>query len=288
MIQDIFPHVLNNAFVDKKPLNGDYLFCFYNNQLVLKEEDEGIILPIYESSYYQQKMDYIYLFSLDHISCFLCIAKKTKDEKPFLADTNYLVRQSGYHVYEIKQLKKILSQELYFISTVAEQVYRWLKSNHYCGCCRGIMQPSGKERALICKECGNIIFPNIPPAVIVAITNEDRILLAKGKHYGGSFYSLIAGYAEIGETLEQAVIREVKEETQLKVKNITYYTNQPWPTSGALMIGFTAELDGNDQIQLDEEELEEAKWFSRDNVPLRNSDYSIAACMIKAFKNGEF
>lgn len=288
MIQDIFPHVLNNAFIDKQPLNGDYLFCFYNNHLVLKEEDGGVVLPVYESSYYQQKIDYIYLFSLDDISCFLCVAKQSKEEIPFLMDTNNLVRQSGYHVYEMKQLKKMLQQELYFTCTVAEQVYRWLKANHYCGCCKGVMKPSQTERALICKECGHIVFPNIPPAVIVAITNEDRILLAKGKHYGGDFYSLIAGYVEIGETLEQAVVREVLEETNLKVKNIRYYTNQPWPTSGALMIGFIAELDGDDQIQLDEQELEEAEWFSRENVLLRNSDYSIAACMIKAFKNGEY
>ena len=118
---------------------------------------------------------------------------------------------------------------------------------------------------MVCPECKNIEYPKISPAVIVAVTNGNRLLLSRYARGGYRNYALIAGFAEVGETLEDTVRREVMEEVGLKVKNIRYYKSQPWSFSDSLLVGFFAELDGDDTITLEEEELAEAVWFERDN-----------------------
>lgn len=288
MLQDIQPHVFNNAFLNKQPKNGDYLFHFYNGQLVLKEREGLLEIPTFELSYVQMKMEYLYLFSIDNIACFLCYDKKKQESGFALKESSFFIQQSEYRVCDTKELQKMLHQELYFICITAEQIYRWMKQNRFCGACKSYMLPSKTERALVCSQCGHTIYPTIPPAAIVAIVDGDRIFLARGKHYGAGFYSLIAGYTEIGETLEQTAEREVYEETGLKIKNIKYYASQPWPGSGSLMVGFIAQLDGSDKPKIDYNELAEAHWFYRDELPEHPSHYSIAAHMLRAFKNKEF
>ena len=142
------------------------------------------------------------------------------------------------------------------------------------------------ERAMICSNCGNIEYPTISPAIITAITNGDKLLLTK--YAGGSYrnWALVAGFVEVGETFKGAVRREVMEEVGLNVKNISYYKSQPWSFSDSAMIGFFAELDGDDTICLEENELATAEWFSREDIPELPSDISIAQEMMMYFKNG--
>ena len=120
----------------------------------------------------------------------------------------------------------------------------------------------------------------------MAITCKGRILLARGKHYLFNFYSLIAGYVDVGETLEQAVVREAKEEVGLDVTNVRYFGNQPWPFSGSQMIGFFAEADEKQPMVICEDELHDAKWFTIDNLPEIPGAISIAGEMIRAFIKG--
>ena len=130
-------------------------------------------------------------------------------------------------------------------------------------------------------------FPKICPAVIVAVTDKDRILMSRyrGRAYRG--YALIAGFVEIGETFEETVRREVMEEVGLKVKNIRYYKSQPWSFSGTLLMGFFCELDGEDEtITLEEDELSEAGWYHRDEIPEDTSLISVGSEMKMAFKYG--
>jgi NAD+ diphosphatase len=128
------------------------------------------------------------------------------------------------------------------------------------------------------------VYPKISPAVIAAITCNDKILLARGKHYRFDFYSLIAGYVDVGETLEQAVIREAKEEVGIDVTNVRYFGNQPWPFTGSQMIGFFADADDKQPIALCEDELHDAQWFTHDNLPEIPGTISIAGEMIRAFR----
>ena len=149
-----------------------------------------------------------------------------------------------------------------------------------------MMTPDAKERMLYCKECGNMEYPKICPAVIVGVTDKDRILMSKYAGRAYKHYALIAGFTEIGETVEQTVAREVMEEVGLKVKNIRYYKSQPWAFSDTLLMGFYCDLDGDDTIRLDENELAVAQWFERKEIPEPVSLESLTNEMIIQFKNG--
>lgn len=149
------------------------------------------------------------------------------------------------------------------------------------------MRPDAKERMMYCEKCGNMEYPKICPATIIGVTDGNRILLSK--YAGRSFkkYALLAGFAEIGETIEETVRREVMEEVGLKVKNIRYYKSQPWSFSDTLLMGFYCDLDGEDNITLDREELALAQWFDRDEIPVEPSRDSLTNEMIMRFKNHE-
>ena len=140
---------------------------------------------------------------------------------------------------------------------------------------------------LRCETCGNTIYPRISPAVIVAITDGDRLLLSKYAGRGFTRYALIAGYTEIGETMEQTVQREVMEEVGLKVKNIRYYKSQPWGIDGNVLMGFYCDLDGNDTIHLDEKELALAQWHHRGSLPAKDDGLTLTREMIRVFDEGK-
>ena len=140
---------------------------------------------------------------------------------------------------------------------------------------------------MVCTSCGHTEYPKISPAVIVAITNKDKLLMSRYAHGTYRRFALIAGYVEIGETFEDCVRREVMEEVGLKVKNIRYYKSQPWAFSDTVMIGFTAELDGDDTIRLQEEELSEAGWYTRKQVIAYEPCLSVGHEMMAAFKAGK-
>ena len=137
-----------------------------------------------------------------------------------------------------------------------------------------------------CPACGNVIFPKIAPAVIVAVTDGDRILLSKYAGRAYAFYALLAGYTEIGETIEQTVQREVMEEVGLRVKNLRYYKSQPWGVDGNVLMGFYCDLDGEDVIHLDQEELSVAEWHHRNVLPVEDDGISLTREMIRVFAEG--
>ena len=137
---------------------------------------------------------------------------------------------------------------------------------------------------LYCDTCGKMEYPKICPATIIGVKDGNRLLLSK--YAGRTFkrYALIAGYTEIGETMDETVAREVMEEVGLKVKNIQYYKSQPWSFSDTLLLGFYCDLDGTDQITLDEEELALAEWFDRKDIPEMETTVSLTIEMIRHFK----
>ncbi|MGB4660410.1 MAG: NAD(+) diphosphatase, partial [Mobilitalea sp.] len=138
---------------------------------------------------------------------------------------------------------------------------------------------------LYCDKCGNQIYPKIVPAIIVAVTNGSKILMTQYAARAYKNYALVAGFVEIGETLEDTVRREVMEEVGLKVKNIAYYKSQPWGFDSDLLMGFFAELDGDDQVNIDYNELAIAEWFERDQIQLEHDNISLTREMIIKFKD---
>ena len=173
------------------------------------------------------------------------------------------------------------------VLTAAHHLWQWMRRNRFCGGCGGRMEHDGAERALRCLACGQVNYPMIAPAIIVALTCGDAILLAKSANSPWKHYGLVAGYVEVGETLEQAVAREVAEEVGLKVKNLRYYKSQPWSFSGTLLFGFFCDVDGDDTLTVDHEELSVAQWFDRDKIIGQDTDSSLTNEMIRKFRDGE-
>ena len=165
-------------------------------------------------------------------------------------------------------------------------LWNWYLHNRFCGCCGGVLAPVPDERALLCARCGQTLYPAIAPAVIVAITDGDRILLARNTHGSFRHYALISGYVEVGETLEHAVRREVKEEVGLSLRSLHYLGDQPWGVSGSQMFAFHAEAAGGEPIVLQRSELAGARWFSRNELEPRAHTASIAFELIERFRTG--
>ena len=138
------------------------------------------------------------------------------------------------------------------------------------------------ERAKKCPKCGLSNYPRISPAIIVAVIRDGQLLLAHNNQFTKDLYSVVSGFLEVGETFEECVVREVKEETGITVKNINYFGNQPWPFPNSIMIGFTAEYAGG-EIQVDGKEIGNANWFSSTEMPLIPNGLSIAKKLIDWF-----
>jgi NAD+ diphosphatase len=275
MIHEIFPHQFSNKF--QKPVigNNDYIFHFKGDSLLLKQIGDDFTLPKKdEISGLPKETDSNFLFTFDDVPCFLVWDSPVIDK--------------SYFVYkEINTFRTFKQKEIAWISIVAFQLMNWLSENKFCGRCGSQTEVKENERAIICPNCKTTVFPKISPAIIVSIICNNKILLAHNSNFRYNWFSLIAGYADIGESLEETVVREVKEEIGLDVKNIRYYKSQPWPYSGSMMIGFIAEADDTQTVRPDNIEITEASWFTRENLPDHPTNISIAGEMIEKFKMGQ-
>ena len=272
MIQDIYPHKLDNHFYPSRKPTADSIVFAFNNQDVLVKGD---LFPL-RSELNCDDADLIYLFSLDGENNYFFLNLKSDDIKV----------PDGYEFVNIRSFRRsgTAKKHRVFLAYTALQLANWYRGNTYCGWCGRKTHLDSKERAIRC-ECGNVIYPRIVPAVIVGITNGDKILVTKYKT-GYAHYALVAGFTEIGETLEETVAREAMEETGLKVKNIRYYKSQPWGIVDDILVGFYCDVDGDDTIRMDEGELKVAEWRAREDIELQPDDYSLTNEMMKMFKEG--
>ncbi|MFN8241616.1 MAG: NAD(+) diphosphatase [Bacteroidales bacterium] len=276
MINQIYPHRLSVQYRPGcSPGPDDLIFHFENDRILLKNSAGGTDLPLYKEIIRDKEEGVLhYLFSLDDRNCFLAGRELKQLDEPFSFTPISFFRTES-------------RADVAWASLLAYHFKNWYSENRYCGRCGTVMEPGKEERALVCQSCGFVVYPKISPAVIVAITCNDKILLVRGNNFPGSWYSLVAGYVDIGETFEEALEREVREEVGLDISNIRYYGSQPWPLSGAMMVGFTAEADDRQQIVLDRKELVTAEWFSRDGLPPHSLSLSIAGEIIEKFGRGE-
>ena len=267
MIQDIYPHVYKNAFEPGvKPSNDDIIFSFEEDQVLMKDEHQ--FYHYYEIS---KESNCYYLFSID-------------DTKFFLADLTSL----NHIKVSFRTMRTFENQMLGFAAITAWHLYRWIQDNKYCGRCGHSMDFDQKERAMRCPHCSNIVYPKISPAVIVGVTNDKgQILVTKYARGHYQSYALVAGYYEIGETIEETVKREVKEETGLDVTDIQYYKSQPWSFSSSLLFGFWCKAHGDQPIQMDESELRVARWANHDEEINTLDNASLTSEMIQYFKQGK-
>lgn len=276
MIHEIFPHSFSNQYLTNNRIGDqDYILYYKENSLLLKINGEKFEIPRKEDFRgITENTIKTFLFTLNDISCFLV----WDDLKAIKSDLVYK---------EISFFRTIKQREIAWISIAGFHLMNWYSKNKFCGNCGAGTQQKEDERAIVCPECKTVIYPKISPAVIVAIISNDKILLARNTNFPGKWFSLIAGYVDIGESMEEALIREVKEEVGLDISNIRYYKSQPWPFSGSLMIGFVAEAVDSQTIVIDDKEISEAAWFKRGNLPEHPGNLSIAGEMIEKFENGE-
>jgi NAD+ diphosphatase len=188
----------------------------------------------------------------------------------------------GMDFRSLRSLYTLLGEEIYWAAGQAFQIAKWDWNTQFCGQCGSSTEYKTDERAKICPKCDNIQFPRISPAIIVAVRNGNQILLARSKRYKKKMYSVLAGFVEPGENLEECLRREVKEETGVEVRNIRYFGSQPWPFPDSLMIAFTADYAGG-EINIDTREIVDAEWFTGNNLPEIPEKPSIARELIESF-----
>lgn len=192
---------------------------------------------------------------------------------------------AGWEIKNPRELFGRVPEEEVALASFAVRIVDFFSTSCFCGRCGSRTEPVKIERAVKCPSCGLIVYPRISPAIIVLIKNGDKILLARSPRFPPELHSVIAGFAEAGETLEHAVRREVREEVGIGIKNIRYFGSEPWPFPNSLMIGFTAEYDSG-EIAIDNNEIVFAGWFGRDNLPGLPSAMSISRALIDHWKEG--
>lgn len=281
MIQDIAPYQINNAYVNSSPMPNNLFFLFDGQKVLLYASVDGqFYLPAFQNLGLPQdnlKGLTTYLFSIDNQPLYLI-----KNQSVRLPNHTHL------RYREIHTLNYLAPSWLYFAGITAWHLSQWYDKHTFCGRCGNAMADRREERALVCNKCGNVEYPQIAPVVMVAVVNQDKLLLTKYADRQLSQWVLISGFVEIGESLEEAAQREVFEETGLRIKNLRYFGSQPWGFSSSLIAGYMAEVYGSDTISLDCNELSEAIWCPRGNLPAELTDISLTYEMMEAFRRNNF
>jgi NAD+ diphosphatase len=257
-------------------INPDsYWFLINDQKVIVLSENSTFTIPqriILEK--YNIKSDHIqYMGTYNGVPCYAAEIESTVNLPECLS------------MHPPLTLLDRLDTDLVRLSGLAGQFIVWSRNHRYCGKCGGLTADKKDERAKICTSCGQVYYPRLSPAIIVAVTKGDRLLLASSPRFRSKFYSVLAGFVEPGETLEECLKREVREEVGIEVKNIKYFGSQPWPFPDSLMIGFTAEYESG-EIKPDKNEIVDVGWFKRDEIPGVPSSISIARRLIDWFMRG--
>ena len=328
MIQDLGQHHFHNQYhPEKKPREEDFFLSFSGKSVLVRRESgerveasdsimtgDGLSLRCPEGegfSFYQIK-DYLSSFpkEKEEVQENALSRKGEKQEKDWRSAFTYLFSLDGqdyYYLKEIVDFGEYLSLEelrrkfkgpksLLFLANTGMHLFHFYQKHRYCGVCGSKTEKDQRERAMRCPNCQEVFYPKIMPAVIVGIIHKEKILCTRYAHQLTYLPALVAGFIEIGETAEEAAIREAMEETGVPIKELQYYKSQPWGMADDLLLGYFAKVDeekasftetGELKIIRDEEELSEAVWLSRDEVELQGNDFSLTNEMMRTFKEGK-
>ena len=259
------PHKENNS------LPG-YLFLFFEDKILVVSEQDTLKVP---------------LISINKLP--KDVIKYRRFIGTYCTTPCYVIElhTSDLHIESfiqtnLRDLFGTISDDLFSLAGKSRQILSWHLENMFCGKCGTAMIENTNELAKQCTACHHIAYPRISPVVIMTIERDNEILLGRSAHFPKGMYSPLAGFVEAGETLEEAVMREVAEEASIKVSGIRYVTNQPWPFPHSLMIGFRTKYESGDII-IDTNELEDARWFHVDDLPALPSQISISRYLIELF-----
>ena len=283
MLQDLSFGKLENEYRNITVHGEDYVFCIRGRDILVCGHQGEFSIPTYDQilrwtsgdswqAWSESTIQYVFRFQGKN--CFLWMGEAGE------------YGDSDFSYTPARAMRELGNNDLCFAAMTAWHLYNWYRVNRFCGNCGRRTVHDGHDRMIRCPQCGNMIFPRINPAVIVALTDGDRLMLTKYAGRAFTRYALIAGFTEIGETLEQTVAREVMEEVGLQVKNIRYYKSQPWGVDGNILMGFYCDLDGDDTVTLDRKELAVAEWHQRNNLPAKDDGFSLTREMIRVFEEG--
>ena len=271
MIQDISPHRLDNQYRPGIPAaSTDPVLHFFGGSLLVKREGDRLTFP-QAADLPSRPLTYLF----------------TVDDTPYFLSMGTIEPPAGTEFLEFSLLRKTRPMEKHqmFAAMTGKHLADWYRDSRFCGRCGKEMAHSPTERAMVCPSCGNTVYPRIMPAVIVGVKNKDQLLLTRYRK-GYPHNALVAGFTEIGETLEETVAREVMEETGLRVDHIRYYKSQPWGVANDLLVGVDCEVGSDTEIHMDPGELRLAQWVNREDIVLQPDDFSLTNEMMKEFKEG--
>jgi len=247
------------------------LFAFQGDRLLVFEEDP-IRVPL-ASGPEELGLDVSFRWEIGDLDGYGCWAVEVgPDAGP----------PKGMVFRNLRSLFYGVDEDFFRMAGRAKQIVAWHTTHQFCGRCGGKTEPAPGELAMRCTRCGTMHFPRVSPAAIVLVRRGDEILLARSPGFPQGLYSVLAGFVEPGESIEEAVVREVLEEVGIEVTNVRYFGSQPWPFPNSLMIGFTADYTGGD-LTPEPGEIEDAGWYTADNLPQLPPNISIARAMIDDF-----
>ena len=264
--------IISRVIPPPEKLEPAWWFAFQENKLLVQAESSRVTVP-YRIDFAELRLPVLrqhYLGRLDNRHCYTVE----------LAEG--ITPPEGMTFEGLRQVYDRMDEDLFWVAGRAVQIIDWDRTHQFCGRCgiRTKLHPT--ERAKECPQCGLLHFPPLAPAIIVLVERGHEMLLARAHRFPTAMYSTLAGFVEPGETLEEAVLREVKEESGITVKDIRYFGSQSWPFPHSLMIGFTALYESGEIILGDEENID-VGWFSADNLPPLPGKISIARRLIDWF-----
>lgn len=242
-----------------------FWFVFYDDKLVLNRNPVAVITSV--TPPFRGRVDTLphEVCEIDGLRCMAYAADEAPDETRYILVT-------------LREAFSQIERRFYDVSGHGAELLYWDKTTQFCASCGGRTEKVGPIMKR-CASCGREIFPQVSPAVIVLVHKGDSVLLVRAHNFRGSFYGLVAGFVEPGESLEQCVKREVLEETGLEIANVEYFGSQPWPYPCGVMIGFNADYVSG-EIQIQESELKEARFFERNALPELPLKLSLARALI--------
>ena len=282
MIQDIAPHRLANEYrSEAMPEPGDRVLYVRGQELAVRRLDEGDLLTFETPRVGEPGVPdegLTFLFALDDQACWLA------------PDAGCAEPPAGYELVHNRALRMEGRgpRELMYVAYTAVHLAGWYAKSRFCGACGSPMEHHQSLRAMRCPSCGNMVFPRLNPAVIVCVRDPERERIVITRYARGRYMpidALVAGFVEIGETIEDCVRREVREELGLEVKNITYYKSQPWGVAGDVLSGYWCDVDGDPTLHMDESELGKAVWAGPTEIPGQPDDLSLTNEMMCSWRD---
>ncbi len=271
MFQD-YADNFNIEYDEKNPCGNDTVLCYKDREILCGfNGDNRVILPKIKDI--KENIEAVFIFS-------------EAGERYFLAlDTVFSAK--GFEYEDINLLKSAVQDKNQFAAITGAHYKAFHDENRFCGRCGERLVHYPKKRCMLCKNCGNEIFPKISPAVIVGVIDVETDSIVLTKYADGDYkkYALVAGFAEMGESAEDAAKREVMEETGLEITDLQYYKSQPWGFSQNLLVVFFARVKNSREIKMDETELSEAVWVKREDILAAPNSISLTGEMMWVFKS---